>query len=302
MNEKPPELNRRTDKDFFSRDMGENPFLSFENKAEVKPAPVEVKPASPKDKVALDEQNHTFLPFFFIELIHRIRNTLSFIKTFTHLSKDKLDNPEFKEYFYKMIDQDVNEIDSVLNSLITYFKIVTPIVKANTVHSTLDEILKKYEHPIDDRKIKIIKKFEKDLPETIVHEEQLRYIFNSVVEYAIPLTFAGGSIGFLTKSFSTEKELGDSKSPVLKDGRYVEIVVIFTGSKKPAEKVEAVLGTAAKSKEEEIDLKLLLVKEIIRKNQGTMRFEVDEKKPRTILSMVFPAERRKIIHYQLDNL
>ena len=37
-----------------------------------------------------------------------------------------------------------------------------------------------------------------------------------------------------------------------------------------------------------MDLKLLLVKEIVRKNHGIMKFEVDEKKPRTQISLHLP--------------
>jgi hypothetical protein len=45
-------------------------------------------------------------------------------------------------------------------------------------------------------------------------------------------------------------------------------------------------------------LKLLLVKEIVRKNHGVMKFEVDEKKPRTQISLIFPIERRRVVNYQ----
>jgi len=49
-------------------------------------------------------------------------------------------------------------------------------------------------------------------------------------------------------------------------------------------------------------LELRLIKEIIQKNEGMMKFEVNEKKPRTVISLKFPIERRKLIYYQPANV
>jgi len=201
-------------------------------------------------------------------------------------------NAEYKDYFQRIITEDVDEMESVLNSLIQYIKINTPIVKANTVHTVLDEALKRNESQIEGKKIKIIKKFEKELPETIVHEEQLRYIFHSLIEYAVSLTIPNGSIGMLTKSLIVPKG-GESE----REGRYVEIVVIFSGCRKSGDKIETMLGTPPVQKENGTDLTLMLVKEIVRKNHGEMKLEMDEKKPKTVISMVFPIERRKVVSY-----
>jgi hypothetical protein len=76
------------------------------------------------------------------------------------------------------------------------------------------------------------------------------------------------------------------------------VVVVFTGYKKQGEQVDASFGAQATQKEEKMDLKLLLVKEIVRKNHGIMKFEVDEKKPRTQISLIFPIERRRVVYYQ----
>ncbi|PIV20842.1 MAG: hypothetical protein COS40_10440, partial [Deltaproteobacteria bacterium CG03_land_8_20_14_0_80_45_14] len=86
------------------------------------------------------------------------------------------------------------------------------------------------------------------------------------------------------------------------DGRQIEILIVFTGYKKPVEQFETVLGIPAVQKEEAIELELRLIKEIIQKNSGMMKFEVNEKKPRTLISLKFPIERRKLIYYQPVNV
>jgi hypothetical protein len=298
------------DRDFFAREAEKNPFSPFSSKVDsnkadsIKPEtnkpetnkPETKPPVSPE--ITIPEEPNDFLPFFFVELLDRFKHTLSSIKTFTHLSREKLNDPEFREYFYRVMNEDIEEIDSVINSLLSYIKINTPMVKTNTVHMVIDETLKRYEGQLNSRKIKVIKKFEKELPETIVHETQLKYIFSCILEFAMPFTLPNGSIGFLTKVIDLPKDAEENKSLPQRDGHYVEFVVVFTGYKKQGEQSDATSGASSAQKEEKLDLKLLLVKEIVRKNHGVMKVEVDEKKPRTQISLIFPVERRRVVYYQ----
>jgi nitrogen-specific signal transduction histidine kinase len=279
---------------FFETENGKNSFTSFLQKAEIKP------PALENKNLPNEPSTHS-LSLFLIELIHRIKNPLVSVKTFTQLLREKFNDAEFREYFYKIVTEDIEKIDSVLNGLLNYIKINTPIVKTNTVHFLLEGVLKRHEVQLEDKKIKVFKQFEKDLPETIIHDEQLRYIFDSLLQYFIPSIPTNGSIGFLTKSLNDQKETEDHKPLIEKDGRHIEILMVFTGYKKPTEKFEKVLGIPTVPREEAIELELHLIKEIIQKNQGTMRFEVNEKKPRTLITLKFPVERRKVFYYRLSN-
>jgi nitrogen-specific signal transduction histidine kinase len=279
----------------FETENENNSFITFLKKAEVKPPEF-------KHPSLHDEQNAHTLSLFLIELVHRIKNPLVSIKTFTQLLQDKFNDGEFREQFYRIVREDIEKIDSVLNGLLSYIKINTPIEKKDTVHFILEDVLKKHEMQLEDKKIKIFKKFEKDLPETVVHDEQLRYILNALLQYAVPFIPPNGSIGFLTKSFEKRKETVEDKRIIAKDGRYIEIVIVFTGYKKGAETFETVLGIQDSQKEEAIELELRLIKEIIQKNRGTMKFEANEKAPRTLISLQFPIERRKLIYYQPVNV
>jgi light-regulated signal transduction histidine kinase (bacteriophytochrome) len=233
-----------------------------------------------------------------MELVHRIKNPLVSVKTFTQLLREKFSDAEFRTHFYRIVTEDIEKIDAVLNGLLSYIKINTPLEKKDTVHIILEDVLRKYEVQLEDKKIKIFKKFEKDLPETVVHEEQLRYIFDVLFQYTLPFIPPHGSIGILTKSFDHPKETAEDKIVPVQDGGYLEILVVFTGFKKPVEQFGTVLGIPGVQKEETIELELRLIKEIIQKNRGRMKFEVNEKKLRTLISLKLPVERRKLIYYQ----
>ncbi len=281
-----------TEKDLLFETENENEsFITFLKMAEA-------KSADSKPRSFSSEENTNILSLFLIELVHRIKNPLVSIKTFTQLLRDKFNDGEFREHFYRIVTEDIGKIDSVLNHLLTYIKINSPIEKRDTVHFILEEVLRKHEVQLQDRSIKIFKNFEKDLPETTVHEEQLRYILDALLQYALPCIPPNGSIGFLTKSFDGRTETAEGNKSQKKNGRYIEILIVFSGFKKPAEQFGSVLGIPALQKEEAFELELRLIKEIIQKNKGMMKFEVSEKKPRTIVSLKLPIERRKLIYYQ----
>jgi nitrogen-specific signal transduction histidine kinase len=279
---------------FFEIDHLKSSFPSFLKKAEI-------KTLAPMEKSFLAEQQTLSLSTFFIELVHRIKNPLVSIKSFTQLLREKFNDTEFRNHFYRVVTEDIENIDSLLNNLLDFVKINNPIEKKNTIHLVLEDVLKKHENQLKDKRIRIFKKYEQDLPETIIHEEQLRYIFSSLLQYAIASMPLNGSIGFLTKSLNTHKKIESNKILSKEDREFIEIIMIFTGYKKPNEQFKNVLGITFPQQEDVIEFELRLIKEIIQKNRGMMELEVNEKKPRTLISLKFPVERRKVIHYPLAN-
>jgi len=287
-----------TEKDLLFETENENKsFMTFLKKADVKTGEARSQKSPPEQNA-----NANVMSLFLIELVHRIKNPLVSVKTFTQLLREKFGDPEFREHFYRIVTEDIEKIDAVLNGLLTYIKINTPIEKRDTVHFILEDVLRRHEIELEGKKIKIFKRFEKDLPETIVHEEQLKYILNTLIQYAIPSIPPNGSMGFLTKSLGFSAQTATDKDPYRKDGTYVEILIVFTGYKRPIEPFENILGIDVLQKEEALELELRLIREIIQKNQGMMKFEVNEKKPRTLISLQFPIERRKLVYYQPRNI
>jgi len=232
-----------------------------------------------------------------IELIHYTKNTLDSIKKFTELARGKFSDEEFGKFFYRMITKDIEKNDLVLNSFLNYIKATTPIRKRGTVNILIEEVLKKHQVRLEEEKTKIFRNFEKDLPETTVPDEQLRFILDSVLQYAMTSMPPNGCIEFLTKSFALQKEMEGDQAFSKKNGRYIEILVAFTYYKKPMEQFGKELETPVPQKEVEPDLMLRLVDDIVDRNQGTIKVEFDETKAKRFISLKFPIERRKVVHY-----
>ncbi len=273
----------KDDKDFFS------PFLNKEAK---EPSPSKQEPPS-------NGHNASSLSVYYNELFGRIKASLSAMQAFAFLSRENFKDQELGEDFYRIVNEDIEKTISLLSCFKDYINFSTPVIKRNTVNIIVEEMIKKHENEFEERKIRIIKKqLEKDLPETILPDDQLRYILNSVILCTLLSTSPEGSIGFLTRSFDLETAKGEELSQLQKEGKYLEILVVSAGDEETDEQREATSGISTHPEQEKAtELILKLAKEIISKNRGVMRYKVYDNKPMTFISMVLPVERRNIIHY-----
>ncbi|PIV20335.1 MAG: hypothetical protein COS40_13115 [Deltaproteobacteria bacterium CG03_land_8_20_14_0_80_45_14] len=280
------------DNSFFTTKDDKKFFSSILNKEDIEESISEEEAPS-------NGQNGLSLSLYYVELVNRIKASLSAMKTFAFLSRDNFKDQELGEEFYKIVNEDIGKTISLLDCFNDYINFSTPMIKKNTVNTFVEEVIKKHESQFEEKKIKIIKKqFEKDLPETIVPDEHLRYILNSVIQYILLSIPSNGSVGFLTRFFDVEAFKGKERNQLQKDGKYLEILVVSTGYEKWGDQVEVVPGTSAYYQQEEaIELILKLAKEIIKKNKGMMRFKIYDEKPMTFISLILPIERRNVVHY-----
>ncbi len=212
------------------------------------------------------------------------------IKKYTELSRGRFSDKEFGEFFYRMVTREIEKNDLVVNSFLNYVKVTTPIRKNGTVNTLIEEVLKKHQGRLDENKIKIFRNFEKDLPERIVPDEQLRFILESVLQYTMAMMPLDGSLEFSTKSVVLDKEISEDQAFSKEDGNFIEVLIAFTYSKEPKERV-------APQKEVVPDLILRLVDDIVKRNQGMINFKLDEIKGKMFISLKSHVERRRVVHY-----
>jgi hypothetical protein len=233
-----------------------------------------------------------------IECLRHTKSTLDSVRNLTQLSQAKFTDKEFGEFYCRSVTKDIEKADLLLEGFLKYLILITPIQKTNTVHRLIEEVSKKYEDQLERKGIKLSKKFEKDLPETIVPDETLRYILDSILQYGVNSVALNGDIGFLTKSPVFQEEGGLDQAVLRKDERYIEIKMVFTGPKKTSEQFKR---DSDFHKEGMSNLILRLVQEIVRRNRGIIKFETDEKKEKIFISLRFPSERRGVVYYQPVN-
>jgi nitrogen-specific signal transduction histidine kinase len=241
------------------------------------------------------------LPVLFSNLATRLKDSFGTIRNLTEFSQGRFKDSEFGYYYQRMVIEDIDKAEAELNCFVDFLKVKSSIPRANTVHLVLEDLLRKNDRRLREKKIKLVKKqFERDLPETSVVDEELKYILNWIIQYAISSAVPGGTIGFLTRSFDPQEIRDDVRLSLHRDKRYLEILVVFgaNGSDRTNEPPLASLGLQSLHRENGSSLILPLVEEVVQKNRGIPRSKIDPEKGLTQISLILPSERRKVVQYQ----
>jgi hypothetical protein len=239
----------------------------------------------------------SFMDSFLVELVRSTKNALASIYHATLLTVENAADEETRKHSHIQVKEGIQKLDSILNSLLNFININTPIVKANTLYVILEEVLEANEKQLREKNIKIIKNIEKDLPETYIHNEQVRFILHSLLQYVIFSTQRNESIGVLMKAFDFNDSAEAKKDSWEKKRGYVEVVVGFDGDVKLARTIEDLPGLP-ENQRQPTDVILVLVNEILTKNRGSMAIENNGKRPKTLITLRFPIERRNVVYYE----
>jgi len=278
----------RRGNDFIESEKKADPIDSFLRKDEV-------KPTESKKEGLPGEQGPSFIGSFLIELVHSIKKALGSVYHDTVLAMDRYDDVEIRKRSHTHVKEEIKKIDSVLNSLLNFINVNTPIIKTNTLYVILEEILEANDKQLRQKDIRINKRYEKDLPDTFIHPEQVRFILHSVLQYAILLTPPNEIIGFLMRS--SDNGTGIEKT-LLEDKRgYIDVMIGFNGDGKPVDRSENLSGTPRDQTKGMADLILKLAKDILERNHGMM-IETHGEKSETLITLRFPMERRKVVYYE----
>ena len=222
-----------------------------------------------------------------------MKSVLDSVKSLTQFSQDRFSDRELGRFIHQRMTQELGTADLLLSGLLNYFRVTTPIRKVNTVNALIEEVLKKNKAQLEEKKAQLFKRVEENLPEIIVPDEQLRYILDFVLQYIILSTPPNGTIDFLATSFIFLPNTGGTQVFFDRYGGYIEISVAFSSD--PAAAWGRIPAT---QKDEALEFMLRLVKGMVLKNWGKMNFETDKKKGKTILSLRFPLERRRVVSYE----
>ena len=179
---------------------------------------------------------------FLVEMVHSIKNALASVYHATVLTMDKYDDVEIRKRSRSQVKEEIKKIDSVLNTLLNFINVNTPIIKTSTLYVILEEILEASDKQLRQKNIKTYKKYENDLPDTFIHPEQVRFILHSALQYAILSTPPDEVIGFLMKSSDPNNGTGAEKPSPENNRRYVEVMIGFDEDGKSGSTIRDFIG------------------------------------------------------------
>ena len=193
-----------------------------------------------------------------------------------------------------MMTKEMEKTENLADSLLEYVRVITPAEKAGTVHTLLEETLKEYQTRLDEKKTEVTKELERNLPETVVPDEHMRYILRSLLGYAVNVMSSYGFLRFSTRSsVSATKE----QMAVTVVGRAIEILTVFRAAMKQREEPQGGQEMTTNKEREISKFQIWLLEDVARRNQGNLTFAVDKEKEEVTISLKFPIERRRVVYY-----
>ena len=93
-------------------------------------------------------------------MAHEIKNPLVTIKTFTQLLPERYEDPDFRKTFARLLDDEVNRIDGIVNELLTLARPAKPMLSSIHLHQVLAHSLDLVQQQLLQKKIKLTRTFD----------------------------------------------------------------------------------------------------------------------------------------------
>jgi hypothetical protein len=232
----------------------------------------------------------------FVDLSQRTRRVLDSLHNLALFSRGKFIEKEFGDFFFKVVTDDIQKVDILLNAILHYAAFNSPIVKKGTVNTLVEDAVKKHLMRLESKRIKLSRRLQGDLPETVVPDEQMRFMLETLIQYAIVLVPSGSGIELSTKSLQAPAVMEGVNLRADDGSRTVEVTMSFSAAEaaeQPARDFAVLSG-----KDEILDVLLRVVDSIAEMNHGKMVFDHDETATTSSISLRLPAERRRHVYYE----
>lgn len=133
-----------------------------------------------------------------VNLVHEISNPLAVIKALVQLLPERINDQNFVSRFIKEIEKEVERIDKIFKNLFSLVRSPDYYFEYTNVDAILNEVLFFIEGMAKARQVKIIKKFEKNLPKTMINVNQISQVFLNLILNAFHAMPEGGILEVCT--------------------------------------------------------------------------------------------------------
>jgi signal transduction histidine kinase len=199
---------------------------------------------------------------------HEIRNPLTSIKTFIQLAPERKDDQEFIDHFSKIVSEDVDRIERLIQEILDYARYMDPKFTEEDLNDVVTSCLYFIEVKADSKSIAIKKELPPDLPTVLLDRQQIKQVLLNLFLNAMDaMAETGGSL-----MVRTHRLLKGSSDP------WVQIEIADTGTGIAAADLEHIFDPFFTTKHESGEregtgLGLTIVHQIIQEHHGYI--EVD---------------------------
>ncbi len=191
-----------------------------------------------------------------VSITHEIKNPLVSIGGFARrLERNFKENSPEKKYI-RIILKEVKRLENILNSTLIYSREISLPLQPCDVNRLLEETLSILESELSERKIKVQRVFQQNLPPVLGDPPQLKQVFLNLLVNSMQAIDQDGEIALRSCWREVKKE------------KFVEVEVRDTGGGIPAEILDNIFNPFFTTKQEGTGLGLAIAHKIISKHNG----------------------------------
>jgi len=184
----------------------------------------DVQPVYPAESGQATQQNGN-IDTVLLEIVHNIKNPLVAIKTFAQLLPDKFNDAEFRENFSRIVNEDIDRIDSFLSDITFHIQLGDPQIKKLDMNKFISDIFEELKPEAETAKISLLPfqenskiKSKKNVPVLKSDPRILRYVINNIVQQGISDLDPGGKITISCIEPDTKHKSSGSRLIIEMDG------------------------------------------------------------------------------------
>lgn len=136
---------------------------------------------------------------------HEIRNPLSSIQTFAQLLPERFDDPDFRDRFTDVVNQDVDRISRGLERVARFARFADRAVgdadASEPVDATglLERLIEARRDQIRERRLLVLTELDHDRPLALADADQLQLAFESLIDQSLELVEPRGDLYFASR-------------------------------------------------------------------------------------------------------
>ena len=202
-------------------------------------------------------------------IAHELKNSLNIISISVQYLHNKFTPGEEKREFTEAIMDKVDKLNSLATDLIYLSQLYTPHIKKIDIHKILNRTIRLLNFKCTFQKVKVVRKYEANLPPIEMDEELMEQVFLNLMDNAFAAMPEGGKLIIITSAPS--------------ENNFIEIKVTGTGCGIPRKDIPTIFEPFFNQRKNGSGLGLAIAYRIIEEHQGTIVVESELNKGTTFI-------------------
>jgi PAS domain S-box-containing protein len=208
-------------------------------------------------------------------LAHQIRNPLAIIGSATQYCIEKVGHENGLKKYFEIIYRNIHNANKIISDLLDFAKPKRLELKKHDINQLLEEICRLIKVDFSENRIRILRRFDKYLPEILCDKESLKQVFLNLLMNSKQAMSDGGVVS-ITTNYNHEDQM-------------VHIIVKDTGNGIPKEHLPNIFNPYFTTKEKGTGLGLSIAHRVVSDHHGNIIPESKEGKG-TKMTITLPIQ------------